>query len=65
LIGFEGLLEGTRADDISARLMAGDARIFIAAKSNNILCLGAENLHADEVDAVSRLLRDEIETAAQ
>jgi D-glucosaminate-6-phosphate ammonia-lyase len=65
LVGFEGPLGETRADDISARLMADDERIFVAAKSNNTLCLGAENLCADDVGLVARRLREEIETAAK
>ncbi|MFP6742705.1 MAG: hypothetical protein VCD33_13955 [Alphaproteobacteria bacterium] len=63
LIGLVGPLDGTRADNISERLMAGNTRVFIAAKSNNTLCLGAENLPADDVESVARRLREELEAA--
>lgn len=64
VLGFDGPLGEIQAEDISERLMAGNDRVFVAAKSNNTLCLGAENLPDGHVGLVARRLREEIELAA-
>lgn len=64
MLGFDGSLGEIQAEDISERLMAGNDRVFVAAKSNNTLCLGTENLPDGHVELVVRRLREEIELAA-
>ena len=60
LIGFEGPLASVDSKDISAALLAGDPRVFVAAHHGNTLWLGAETLRAGEAEIVARRLREVI-----
>ena len=56
LVGFEGPLAGVQATDVSAALLAGEPRVFVAAHHGNTLWLGAETLRDGEADVVARRL---------
>lgn len=65
MIGFEGQLAKIRGEEVSDRLMAGIPRIFVAARHDNTLWVGAENLRNDEAEIVASRLREEIKSVTR